>query len=171
MMLGVAEKKNPLGPAGELTRQTVRTLRLRRNLQYKQISEALAAVGRPIPTLGLSRLEDGDRRVDVDDLVALSLVFDLPAAGFLLPGSYREGQQIEVAPGHMMRAEDAWRKVGGDEGWPRKGLTAEDGVRLAAVLAPIGDAVRAALAAGATPGEIRAWVDNVIKAAVVSDDQ
>ena len=69
------EKRNPLGPIGENVRTNIQRIRTRRKITYKELSDMLAAVGRPIPTLGLSRLENGERRVDVDDLVALSKVF------------------------------------------------------------------------------------------------
>lgn len=65
-------KKNPLGPVGEQLRDNIRRLREERGFSYQRLSELLAELGRPIPTLGLSRLERGERRVDADDLVALA---------------------------------------------------------------------------------------------------
>ena len=47
-------------------------LRERTNLGYAQLSRKLKEAGRAIPELGLRRIEDGDRRVDVDDLAALA---------------------------------------------------------------------------------------------------
>jgi transcriptional regulator with XRE-family HTH domain len=50
----------------------VKHLRQARGLTYKELAEQLGHAGRPIPVLGLARLERGERRVDVDDLVALA---------------------------------------------------------------------------------------------------
>ena len=79
----MSEKKNPLGPSGEMVCENVK--RLRAGMTYKELAEKLAAVGRPIPTLGLRRIEAGTRRVDADDLVALAVVFDVSPLTLLLP--------------------------------------------------------------------------------------
>ena len=68
----MAEKRNPLGPTGETLQANVIALRERQNLTYAQLSRKLKAAGRAIPELGLRRIEGGDRRVDVDDLMALA---------------------------------------------------------------------------------------------------
>lgn len=52
----------------------VRFLRQAHGLTYRELAVQLAKAGRPIPELGLSRLERGERRIDVDDLVALAQV-------------------------------------------------------------------------------------------------
>lgn len=71
----MSEKKNPLGPIGENVRANIQRLRAHRGMSYRELSDRLATVGRPIPALGLSRLESGNRRVDVDDLMAFAEVF------------------------------------------------------------------------------------------------
>lgn len=89
----MTDRKNPLGPTGETVRRNV--ARLRGGMQYKVLSEKLAAVGRPIPPLGLRRIEAGDRRVDVDDLVALAVVFDVSPLTLLLP---EDGTRLAASP-------------------------------------------------------------------------
>lgn len=81
--VGMSEKKNPLGPTGETVRRNV--IRLRGGMQYKDLAERLVQIGRPIPALGLRRIEAGERRVDVDDLVALAVVFGVSPLSLLLP--------------------------------------------------------------------------------------
>lgn len=78
-------QKNPLGVTGERLRINLKLLRESRGFSYRELSEKLDAVGRPIPTLGLSRIEKGERRVDADDLVALALVLGVNASALLLP--------------------------------------------------------------------------------------
>lgn len=65
----------PLGSAGEQVASNVRLIREAQRLTYVELAERLAETGRPIPVLGLRRIERGERRVDVDDLIALALVF------------------------------------------------------------------------------------------------
>lgn len=91
--VGMADKKNPLGPTGEIVRLNV--ARLRGGMQYKVLSEKLDAVGRPIPPLGLRRIEAGERRVDVDDLVALAVVFGVSPLTLLLP---EDGTRLAASP-------------------------------------------------------------------------
>jgi transcriptional regulator with XRE-family HTH domain len=80
------EKRNPLGPTGETVRANLKRLRVNvRNLGYTQLSRKLDEVGRPIPDLGLRRIESGDRRVDADDLVALALALGVSPLALLLP--------------------------------------------------------------------------------------
>jgi len=79
----MAEKRNPLGPTGDAVRANVK--RLREHLGYAEVSRRLEAFGRPIPDLGLRRIEAGDRRVDVDDLMALAAVLGVSPASLLMP--------------------------------------------------------------------------------------
>ena len=51
----------------------IRRQREREQLSLQDLSDRLeSAVGRPILPSGISKIEQGDRRVDVDDLVALA---------------------------------------------------------------------------------------------------
>lgn len=79
----MSEKRNPIQHSGETVVENVK--RLRGSMQYKELSERLAAAGRPIPPLGLRRIENSERRVDVDDLMALAVVFGVSPLSLLLP--------------------------------------------------------------------------------------
>jgi len=85
--LGRKQPKNPLGPTGERVIANIKQLRQSKGLTYKELSERLESLGRPIPVLGLSRLERGERRVDVDDLVALAIAMETTPNRLLLPAS------------------------------------------------------------------------------------
>lgn len=63
----------------------MRRFREKRRLGYAELSRKLAEMGRDIPPLGLRRIEAGERRVDVDDLVALALALDVSPLALLLP--------------------------------------------------------------------------------------
>jgi transcriptional regulator with XRE-family HTH domain len=56
----------------------------------QELSERLAALGRPILPSGLSKIEQGTRRVDVDDLVALA-------------------DALETVPSRLLRSPDGSR--------------------------------------------------------------
>ncbi|WFR72938.1 helix-turn-helix transcriptional regulator [Prescottella defluvii] len=81
----MAEKKNPLGAAGQSVASNLRRLREDANLTYAELGRRLETVGRPIPTLGLRKIESFERRVDADDLVALALALDVSPATLLMP--------------------------------------------------------------------------------------
>jgi transcriptional regulator with XRE-family HTH domain len=97
-------KKSDLGPIGENVTRTVRRLREDRRLSYAEVSRRLAEMGREIPSLGLRRIESGERKVDVDDLVALALVLNVSPLGLLLPAV--ESSVVPQGTPHF--AEDIW---------------------------------------------------------------
>lgn len=92
-LLVMADKKIPQNGTGETVR--VNFKRLRGGMQYKELAQKLEAIGRPIPTLGLRRIEAGERRVDVDDLMALAVVFDVSPLTLLLPA---DGSRVLASP-------------------------------------------------------------------------
>lgn len=72
-----------LGPTGETVAYNVRRLRGERT--YKEVSEQLGKIGRPIPPLAVRRIEEGARRVDADDLLALAVVLGVNPSALLFP--------------------------------------------------------------------------------------
>ena len=97
----------PQGPIGAYLIKNLEQLRKARRLSYQDLSVRLQQVGRPIPALGLSRIEKGTRRVDADDLVGLALALGVNPRALLLPSGCadrrrdradRSEQQASVAP-------------------------------------------------------------------------
>jgi transcriptional regulator with XRE-family HTH domain len=82
-------RKVEQGAVGHQVAAQIRWERERKQLSLQQLSERLAAVGRPILPSGISKIEQGDRRVDVDDLVALADALGT-VPGALLQGPLRE---------------------------------------------------------------------------------
>lgn len=80
------KKKRQVNQVAE-TGHTVATniKRLRGTMQYKQLAEKLAEVGRPIAELGLRKIESDERKVDVDDLMAFAVVFGVSPLTLLMP--------------------------------------------------------------------------------------
>jgi 8-oxo-dGTP pyrophosphatase MutT (NUDIX family)/transcriptional regulator with XRE-family HTH domain len=99
----------PLGPVGGYVIENLKELRRVRGLTYKELADLLEDLGRPIPTLGLSRIEKGNRRVDADDLVALAIALGVSPTALLLPRNAGPGEAIELTPeGGPVTAQAAW---------------------------------------------------------------
>ncbi|MFE7072699.1 helix-turn-helix domain-containing protein [Streptomyces sp. NPDC057620] len=79
------DRRNPPGPAGRNARRNLRRLREERRFSYAELAERLARLDHHVTALDLSSLERGERRVDVDDLVALAAVFDCTLDQMLAP--------------------------------------------------------------------------------------
>jgi transcriptional regulator with XRE-family HTH domain len=109
------EKKNPLGPTGERLRLSIARVREARGMSKKELSERVAALGRPIPPLGISRLEAGTRRIDADDLVALALALRVSVTALLLPTHGDGSEQVELTEQVSLPAADAWQWADGDK--------------------------------------------------------
>jgi transcriptional regulator with XRE-family HTH domain len=107
------EKKNPLGPTGEQVRENVKRLRTDRRLTYVELSDRLDRAGRPIPPLGLSRIERGDRRVDADDLVAIAHALGVNPSALLFPPTADPETSFEVTGCGRFPAEDIWNWADG----------------------------------------------------------
>lgn len=82
-MSSTVAKRVPLGPTGEAVRANIKKIREEQNLSYAELSRRLAQVSRPMRVQGLRRIEAGERRVDVDDLVALSAALGVVPADLL----------------------------------------------------------------------------------------
>ena len=90
--------------------------RLRGTMQYKQLAEKLSEVGRPIAELGLRKIESGERKVDVDDLMAFAIVFGVSPLTLLMPeyGSSDITTRITGYP-DQVGTNVAWLWARGDE--------------------------------------------------------
>ncbi len=81
--LFMASQKMELGPCGVRLAKNVQRARRLNEMGVSELSEALAVCGRPIGASALSKIEQGIRRVDTDDLVALSLALGAPVSWLL----------------------------------------------------------------------------------------
>lgn len=74
---------NPMGATGNQVAANIK--RLRGSVQYKELSEQLADIGRPMTPVAIRDAENGKRRVDVDDLMAFAIVFGVSPLTLLMP--------------------------------------------------------------------------------------
>lgn len=111
----MAEKqKGSLGPAGETLRQNIKRIREGQRITFVELSERLESIGRPIPVLGLRRIERGERRVDVDDLLALAYSLGVPPVDLLVPGELASNEAYSITPEVHTVAAPARNWIRGD---------------------------------------------------------
>lgn len=86
--------------------QNVRRLRETQRLTVRALSARLADAGRPILPSGITKIEDGSRRVGVGDLVALAEVFGVSPVTLLMPAEpARDEHETWSARWRWMHAE------------------------------------------------------------------
>jgi transcriptional regulator with XRE-family HTH domain len=100
-------RKIDLGETGKRVKANLRRLREENDLSLHELSERLATLGRPILPSGLSKIEQGDRRVDVDDLVVLADALGTVPSGLL---SRRDlpSDNDKLAQSEEIREEAVW---------------------------------------------------------------
>jgi transcriptional regulator with XRE-family HTH domain len=183
----------PQGPTAERVARAVRALRHRLGLDLANVSNRLAEVGWPIALAQLSKLERGERRVDVDDLTALALVLDVTPARLLLDAE-ADAEPLGLTPSVTTTRREAWQWLAGEAPLPkpreqgepldldrlgawceanaphveRAQLTLEEVEGHLDVLAPVASAARTARDAGVSQVDIEAYlrlVANIERAA------
>lgn len=70
-----------------------------RRMTMSDLSEKLAELGRPMSVPTLSAVENGKRRIDVDDLVYLSVALDVSPVALMMPSSNDPTADLDLAPG------------------------------------------------------------------------
>ena len=102
--------KSELGPTAQSVADAVRRHRERMGWSFARLSRELTKAGRDIPALGLSRVEAGQRRIDVDDLTALAVVFDVSPASLLMPPAPNDhpDDYVRFTGTDMIPATRAW---------------------------------------------------------------
>jgi transcriptional regulator with XRE-family HTH domain len=100
-------------PNGTLGRNLA-AIRKRRGLTVRALSERLAELGVPLLPSGVTKIETGQRRVDVGDLLALAAALNVAPARLLLPDSYGD-DEVAVTPRTRVPTWLAWSWAEGHE--------------------------------------------------------
>jgi hypothetical protein len=90
------KKQIDLGPIGVTVAANIEWVRKHKNLSYAELSRRLDDLGRPIAPLGLTRIRDLQRRVDIDDLIAIALALGFPPLELLLPLDGSPSEKVKV---------------------------------------------------------------------------
>ncbi|HZR53647.1 MAG TPA: helix-turn-helix transcriptional regulator [Streptosporangiaceae bacterium] len=96
------------GPISIRTAENLRRIRLERGLSYAELARRLARIGHPILDTGLLKIEKGDRRVDVDDLVALALALGVTPNRLMLPDVDLPGAPAEAGLTEIVKGRPSW---------------------------------------------------------------
>lgn len=101
------QRGNEIGPTGREVARNVKRARVAAELTQKELSDRLSEMGRPVPVASIGKIESGDRRVEVDDLVAIALALRVSPLSLLLPNS-REPLDVVEITGREGRSDEVW---------------------------------------------------------------
>ncbi|MCQ9389720.1 helix-turn-helix domain-containing protein [Brevibacterium sp. 50QC2O2] len=76
---------NPAGITNTHVANNIRTARQAIGMDLRTLSDGMAQAGRKLSPSGISKLEAGDRRVDVDDLIVIAYLLRTSPAALLTP--------------------------------------------------------------------------------------
>ncbi|MGH1551004.1 helix-turn-helix domain-containing protein [Leifsonia poae] len=79
------QRGHDIDATGRTVASNLARIRKSKQLSLKDIETATADRGRRLSFSGLSKIENGDRRVDVDDLMVLAQVLDVSPLTLMLP--------------------------------------------------------------------------------------
>mgnify|MGYP001583050328 CR=1 FL=1 len=100
-------------PVGNVLADNIRRIREGRRLTYVDLAALLADAGRPIAVLGLRRIERRERRIDVDDLLALAYVLAVAPVDLLVPAAAADRDGYSVTHTTLTDAATAREWIGG----------------------------------------------------------
>lgn len=110
------------GPVTDRVARNIRALRDVRRLTLEDLAQRLRELGRPIIKSGLSKIESGGRRVDVDDLLALAVALEVNPNRLLLGPEAAEDDEMAITPDFAVPSQTAWDwangEVAADAPWP-----------------------------------------------------
>ena len=107
-----AIKKEP-GAASARVAANLRRIRMTRGMSTYALSARLAGIGSPIRPNGITYIETGARRVDVDDLLALAVALGCSPNRLLLPAD-PGGDCDLVTPETRTATASAWAWATGE---------------------------------------------------------
>lgn len=81
----MARRSIDAGPTGKTVATNIARFRGQRGLTLAGLAERMTEVGRPMSVSGISSMENMQRRVDVDDLVAFAAALNVSPAALLMP--------------------------------------------------------------------------------------
>ncbi|WP_422745170.1 helix-turn-helix domain-containing protein [Mycobacterium sp. WMMD1722] len=93
----MAGKEPESGPTAKTVAENVARLRTAQKMNYKQLSDTLLARANwSINAVGIRRIESGERRVTVDDLMALSVALGVSPSTLIYPDADDAGARVSA---------------------------------------------------------------------------
>lgn len=88
-------------------------------MSQQQLAATLAELGRPMQASAVAKVESGDRRMDVDDLVAFAVALNVPLTRLLLPDA-AEDEEVSLVAAYGVPMWSAWQWATGERSLWRK---------------------------------------------------
>lgn len=105
----MAGKPPDIGPTSDAVAENIRRLREDQNLTYTQVSELLYSRAHwVIAPTAIRRIEEGGRRVNVDELVALAVALGVSPATLLMPNHANAGAKAKATGTGTQNAVNIW---------------------------------------------------------------
>jgi transcriptional regulator with XRE-family HTH domain len=137
----------PVKVTGQRVARRIRELRLERSLTLADLAAGLAEIDQSYTLSTLSRIEQGKRRVDTDDLVALAFVLDVPPNAILFPPSAQQEPRTKLTANIEFDTSVVLRwAASGEAGSLRGKVKAPAAGKAQALAAPNGPVYRTILA-------------------------
>lgn len=126
------ERRNPIGPTARTVGANVRRLRQEIGDTQGALADRLKGNGHPIPVASIGRIESGDRRVEVDDLMALSVALGVSPLALLMPYTRASSDDVSLTGWRKTTALDSWRwaLAGAPLAWSEGGRHEEESLYL-----------------------------------------
>jgi transcriptional regulator with XRE-family HTH domain len=120
MMASMVGREPDIGNTAWAVGRNVTRLRESQNLTYTQLSERLKQqCDWSINAVGIRRIEDLQRRVTVDDLIALALALGVSPITLLMPDTKLEDQFVQITGvGDRVRASALWEWLSAENALP-----------------------------------------------------
>ncbi|MHA6628153.1 helix-turn-helix domain-containing protein [Pseudonocardia sichuanensis] len=153
--------------------RNVAEMRDRRRMSVRAVSARMAELGHKMLPSVVSKIETGERKVTVTELVLFALVFGVGPLRLLLPA---DGDEVAFAPGRVVPWSSAWSWATGEH--PLESATSDEVddferenrphhakarsreiLRWEEQLGPLREAVQQMTAAGVPDAVIRGYVD------------
>lgn len=104
----MAKRRVELGKTGEQVRSNVRRLREQRSMTLADVSARLEGSDRPMALNTISEIENGARRVDTDDLMALAIALQVNPNALLMPPYIGADVACELPVIGVVSTVEAW---------------------------------------------------------------
>jgi transcriptional regulator with XRE-family HTH domain len=115
-------RANELGPVGHQVARNLEDLREARRLTQRELAARMTALGRPVTMQMVSKMEQGERRVDADDLTTAAIALGVNVSALLLPRDADNDDIIELTPEVRQRAGVTWKWADGAMPFPEDPL-------------------------------------------------
>lgn len=111
------QRGSEIGPTGETVAFNLRRIRTGAGRDLRTLSSALKSRGIALSASALSKIENLQRRVDVDELVAIALELGVNPNALLFPPAATEFWYVNVTGSAEIPADKLWDWARGED-WP-----------------------------------------------------